>query len=198
MLVAIEPDGSRWKSGRTRFFWTCKCDCGKYASIESSHLESGMVKSCGCLKDKRIGDLNRKHNDSKSKEYKAWQHIKGRCYCKTDIKYKDYGARGIKVCDRWINSYENFLNDMGRAPSKEHSIDRIDNDGDYHPSNCRWATILEQMNNQRQTIRITRDGVTHSLRSWCSHFNLKYKSIHGMIKYKGLTFDQVLIKYGKL
>lgn len=96
-----------------------------------------------------IGKPNEKHGGVGTPEYRIWTHMKGRCLNETDARYADYGGRGIIVCDRWVESFAAFLADMGPRPSKSHSIDRIDNDGGYEPSNCRWATDQEQSLNKR-------------------------------------------------
>jgi len=103
------------------------------------------------------------HQDSKSKEFWTWWRMKRRCYEKNTTRFSDYGGRGITVCDRWLNSYENFLHDMGRAPSKDHSLDRIDNNGNYTPENCKWSTREEQQVNRRNSIAIEINGLKRSL-----------------------------------
>lgn len=134
----------------------CRCDCGQETVAFSSHLRAGMRVSCGCL----VGKANLKHGMSHSSEYKAWDQAKARCYNKNNKKYPLYGARGIKMCQRWRDSFSNFLEDMGKKPSSLHSLDRIDGDGDYEPQNCRWATDGEQNNNRPSFNRyVTLDGV---------------------------------------
>lgn len=129
------------------------CDCGNKTIVSTGNLKNGTTKSCGCYQREYQAKRGRKnfykHGLSNHPLYPTWSTMKSRCYNKNNISYKNYGARGIKVCDRWLNSFENFLKDMGEKPSDKHSLDRIDINGDYEPSNCRWATPEEQAINKR-------------------------------------------------
>lgn len=189
-LVALELDGIRNKTT----FWRCQCDCGNIVVVDYPNLHSGNTKSCGCYKkecgyqrgisQRKCASLDSKLT-SKHPLYQTWTNLLNRCRNPRNRAYNDYGGRGIKVCERWSGDlgFENFVNDMGERPSKKHSIDRMDNDGDYCPENCRWATQKEQANNQRRNNYIISNGEKISLTSLCERHGLIYDFCKYHLKY---------------
>lgn len=137
------------RAGRTA--WVCLCDCGKVVVAEAHKLRSGKTKSCGCYNRQRVAEMSATHGDAggaEAPEYRVWANMLARCLNRKHPNYKNYGKRGIKVCKRW-SSYKNFIADVGRRPSSKHTLDRRNNDGNYTPSNCRWATWKQQAQNRR-------------------------------------------------
>jgi len=137
------------KRKNEKIFWECLCDCGNKTNVQSYHLKSGKIKSCGCLRQETVSLLNKTHGMSNTYEHGVWRTMIERCYNKKAINYKNYGARGITVCDRWLTSFENFIQDMGIRPSTNHQIDRINNNKSYNLKNCKWSTRVEQCINRR-------------------------------------------------
>lgn len=138
--------------------WECQCDCGIACIKTSSSIKENHEPSCGCLKGFKISKCMVRHGRTRSPEYVSWCGMKARCLNSNEPGFHRYGGRGIQICERWKNSFENFLTDMGEKPSPSHSIDRIDVDGNYEPSNCRWATKTEQSRNQRSNRLIEYNG----------------------------------------
>jgi len=187
-LTIIKFDrGEKKLQGGYRYYWFCECTCGIVKSILYGNLQSGSTKSCGCLKSELISNNSTKHGHTKKKkissEFNSWNGMFYRCYNINCDNYKYYGGKGIIVCDRWKNSFENFLKDMGFKPDKSYSIDRIDNNGNYEPSNCRWATKLEQSNNQ-STNRILIDDLGNeytSISEAARIINMKQSTLYSQL-----------------
>lgn len=194
-LIAIKQNG-RNKEGRV--LWNCVCDCGNITTIVGHSLVRGASNSCGCLRKELVLKKNLTHGqsfkDKTTKEFTAWMNIKNRCYNINNKSYKNYGGRGIKICDRWLNSFENFYSDMGESPSSSHSLDRYpNNDGDYEPTNCRWATLEEQAGNKRNNRWLQNGKQKMILSEWATLLATTATNIDRMLKKK--SFSQVVEYY---
>jgi hypothetical protein len=179
-LVGVRFDGVRDKKRHFIF----RCDCGVEKSIKIALIMAGSTRSCGCLRAESMANrkTSLKHGEAakRTPEYRSWRAMRTRCENPNHHAYSKYGGRGIKVCERW-KDYPNFLADMGRRPTLDHSLDRIDPDGNYEPNNCRWATSKQQINNRREEFhhhiewqgeRLTlseaadRVGISNALMRW--------------------------------
>ena len=159
-------------------FYLCECDCGNKTVVCRNSLKCANTKSCGCYNVECLVKRHKKHNMAGTKIYKVWTGMKKRCYNKNEPMYKNYGARGIVVCDEWINNFESFYNWAMKTGYKEGlSIDRIDYNGNYEPNNCRWATQIQQQNNKRSNKYIIYNGKKDTLANWCRNLGLNYKVI---------------------
>lgn len=175
-------------------YWNCICNCGKEVAVREKDLKAKHrpTKSCGCIRHTTKPSL--KHGLTKSKVYDSWRASIKRCHNPKNHAYHLYGGRGIKVCDRWRYSFDAFLEDMGHPPTSRHSLDRIDTNGDYEPGNCRWATQLEQSNNQRTNRRITFQGETLTIAEWSRRTGIKPQTIRMRLdKYK-LSVSEALTR----
>lgn len=172
--------------------WICRCDCGNVKSIAGNKLKNGNTRSCRCLDTEMTKERSKIHGEThKTPEYYIWISMRQRCNTVTNSAYKYYGGRGIKVCDRW-NNYQDFLSDMGRRPTPKHQIDRINVNGNYEPSNCRWITQMENANNKRNNTMLTYLGVTDTLPNWARKFEIQQGTLRRRIFNAKWSIDQAL------
>ena len=192
------------RNGRT--LWECVCDCGNHTIVGYSNLVNGITKSCGCYDSECKLQRNRdRRRCATSKDfscfpiisdhplYRIWSSMVTRCYNPNSNHYRNYGGRGIEVCDRWLgeNGFENFVRDMGERPSSKHSIDRINVNKGYEPSNCRWATTKEQSRNKQTTKYVYLNGCEIPLAELCEMFGLSYWCVSHKIR-RGFDLDYIV------
>lgn len=179
---------------RHKAVWICACDCGNTRSWTQRHICACQKQCRQCPKEKGWNQPHSprvyangtdvpsyKHGGWNTAEYRIWAIMKDRCGNPKSPQYQRYGGRGIYVCDRWKQSFGNFIEDMGPRPSSNHSIDRIDNDGPYSPDNCRWATRIEQQNNRSTTMRLTYNNETHTTTEWAKLVGISSDCIRSRI-----------------
>jgi len=178
--------------------WECICDCGNKKITSSVLLRRGTVRSCGCLKVDMLRSTYTKHGHAipgnHTSEFNTWMNIKDRCFNPKNSHYHSYGGRGIKVCPRWLDSFSNFLEDMGLKPTPSHSIDRENNDGDYEPSNCRWATTYQQVRNRQNNRWVRYNGENLIISDWARRFNTTTAKICYYLK-KGHNMEFIENKF---
>jgi len=176
--------------------WECQCECGNKTITRTHNLMSGKAESCGCKNADELEVIRYKHGMNRAKIYKQWSSMKDRCLNPNSQMYKHYGGRGIKLCEEWIDfiPYYNWAIQAGYREGL--SIDRIDNDGNYEPSNCRWVTQKEQSLNNRRNVRITYKGETLTRTEWCEKYGLKYSALRSRQK-RGITNPEEIL-FGKL
>ncbi|GDY37246.1 hypothetical protein [Acidovorax sp. NB1] len=193
-LLVMARDG---KSPNGNARWLCACDCGASTVRASASLRSGVALSCGCLRKERVANANverlYRHGETvggkDTHTYRVWRAMVARCTNPKNDAFQWYGGRGISVCDRWM-VFDHFLADMGAAPDGM-SIDRTNNNGDYEPNNCRWATKLEQANNTRANVFLEWRGETHTMAQWCRKLGLRVGTVHKRLK-MGWSVDRAL------
>lgn len=183
-------------AGETRLPLWCRCDCGREKIVRRCSLINGSSRSCGCLL--REGHNNRRHSLSGSSTYQTWIDMRRRCEQPQNKNFARYGGRGIAVCDRWRQSFEAFVEDMGLRPDGK-SLDRKDGDGPYSPENCRWATQAEQQNNRRSNRPLTWRGETHNLGIWAAKVGLSPSTLRQRLGYvsaglPGWTLDECMTR----
>ena len=176
-LTVINRGVSATSPSRKHVTWECICDCGCVVTVRGGSLVNELTKSCGCL-HKYAGIKRRTSRFYNRKEYSVWAKMKQRCLDTSDVDYKNYGGRGVIVCDRWLNSFDNFFEDMGVRPSNIHSIDRIDVNGSYCKENCRWVTIDVQARNKRTNNYIEFNGQKKVLSDWARSIGITPSSLY--------------------
>ena len=170
----------------------CQCDCGTIFEPHWGNVKKGVTKSCGCLRVEQLVNRSTTHGLSRSAEFSIWADMIARCSTLTNRSYARYGGRGITVCAQWLDSFEQFYADMGPRPSPRHSIDRIENDGHYESTNCRWATAQTQRVNQRRTVLLTHHGVSGTLKDLARHVGLRYSAVRQRVTTMSWSLDRAL------
>jgi hypothetical protein len=195
-LWVVGVRASNTKQGSAR--WYCQCDCGANGIVTAGNLHNGGSTGCGCTKPAKVIAGNTTHGHTsggaQSSEYGTWCSMIQRCINPKVQYFAHYGGRGITVCNRWCKSFEDFIADMGPRPSPQHSLDRFpDNDGNYEPGNCRWATQSEQARNRRNNVIVDFNGELRPIVEWAERFNLD----SGVLRYRlhrGWPIEKALTK----
>lgn len=165
--------------------WCCSCDCGNFTIVRTYHLTSGKIRSCGCIKKEMLSNRKDAHHKTGTKLYRIWAGIKQRCFNSNHKNYSRYKGRGITVCNEWKNDFLSFYNWSLKNGYKDGlTIERINNDGNYCPENCRWSTRKEQANNTSRNRFIFYNGEIHTVSEWSKKFGIKYKILEYRINKK--------------
>ena len=182
---------SKHSSGNGEVIWNCKCDCGNVIQVSTGKLNFGLTTSCGCAKRNRIIERSTTHGLSNTRLYKIWCDMKKRCCNYSSKRYKDYGGRGIAVCNEWKNDFMSFYNwAMANGYKENLTIERKDVNGNYCPENCTWITKSEQSRNQRKTIRYTIFGIEKPLIEWCEYAEIKNSRAYQRYRNGNPPFDE--------
>lgn len=183
VVIGVDDRGTR------KTYYNCQCDCGNVKSVRADSLLCGAIRSCGCMKKEqdRINlEANHSHKQSGTRLYKIWQGMKKRCYNPHDTRYDRYGGRGIIICDEWRENFQAFHDwAVQNGYDETLTIDRVDNDGNYCPENCRWSSNEEQARNRSSNIKITIGNATKTLTEWCEIFQVDYRMVLARYKRNG-------------
>jgi len=171
--------------GDSKAYWRCRCECGAITVVAGARLRNGKARSCST----RCGWTG--HGMHQSPEYSSWEHMKARCYNKSNGSYRLYGKKGIEVCERWKDSFENFYADMGPKPSRKHSVGRIDGTKGYSPENCRWETPTQQAGNTSRNVYLTYNGETKPIERWARELGIAPNTLRNRLK-KGWDVEKAL------
>lgn len=183
-----------YEKNQGRAYWLCRCECGTERVVRGNGLRNGSTLSCGCLQVERSSNPSITHGNAKRADnlrmYQIWHGMLARCFNEKHDKYTSYGGRGITVCERW-KSFEMFINDMGEC-TLDKTIDRINNDGNYEPGNCRWATRKEQQENRSVSLNYEHNGRRMSLKDWSIELGISYSALRSRIRVLGWSIDSAL------
>lgn len=186
-VIGLQDTNSR------KTYWACQCDCGNIKVVRSDSLQSGAIRSCGCMKKAQEKINLTKHHSHKmsgTRIYHIWRGMKDRCYNVHSPSYYRWGGRGITICDEWKDNFSAFYSwAMENGYSENLTIDRIDNNGNYEPSNCRWATMEEQSRNRQSNVVIQIGNSKRTLKEWCEIFELEYGTI--LERYHNNGFESI-------
>lgn len=177
--------------------WLCQCKCGNICQVEGNKLRSGHTQSCGCIINEKIGNLNKKYQYSNKRLYSVYSQMIERCTDESNAKYKNYGGRGITVCEEWRENYDNFAEwafNSGydaKAKYNQCTLDRIDVNKGYSPDNCRWVSVTVQQNNRRNNVFVEHNGEKHTIAEWSRIFGVTYSKLQHGIK-QGRTIAEIL------
>lgn len=201
--LTILKEGTSVKYGKTIMRKVvCLCDCGNTKEIDFNSIKRGKSTSCGCYNKEQTKKNHTKHGKAmlstgiKHPDYNIWVKLKQRCYNPKNKSYKYYGQKGIKVCDRWLHSFENFIEDLGWRPNQDYSLERIDYNKDYSPENCKWILKSEQPKNSRRVKLIKYNNQEYCLTDLCKLLHLSYSTMRHRVYVLNIPFDQA-IKYPK-
>lgn len=187
-LIAIEIIAEKYKKTK----WLCECDCGNKKAIPLDSLLSGKGKSCGCLRKEVTKNRVKTHGLTNTRLHNVWANMKNRCYNNKNKSYVNYGGRGIKVCDEWL-SFENFYKwSLQNGYDDNLTIDRIENNKKYEPSNCRWSDMETQANNTRKNVFVEIEGIRRTLAQHAKHYKINYYTLHYRYNEKGLRGKELI------
>lgn len=190
MLTVIAPAETKGKL----LYWACRCECGTLKKIRGDILRNGHCRSCGCRQHQGRPTTPRLVDRRQRPEYVVWSQMKVRCLKPNCLSYKNYGGRGITICERWLGAggFSNFLEDMGSRPTARHTIERKNNSKGYSPENCKWATRTEQARNKRNVEIISFNGLSLSLPGWAERLNLPLETLRSRLHHCGWSIEKAL------
>lgn len=194
LTVLYRTNDHYYPSGRHDVQYRCRCECGNEINALGVHLRSGHTKSCGCFRKETTGNTKRTHGMTNTRLHNIWKNMKSRCTYERHKDFDLYGGRGITVCDKWLNSFDEFeIWAKNNGYSDSLSLDRCDVNGNYEPSNCRWITQKAQCNNTRRNVNIEFGGGTHTMKEWAEILGVKYGTLQSRIA-RGWTYEKALTK----